>query len=125
LPEDPTDDSDIAIIAVLLADGSDFVKSKRWVEPKDLTRKFRLPIVRSISWSKLAKTRVRVGGWGWKSTVLKDIRFPSTFELLLARSEKVVKFMIPTPTVPTVGANWRGLTRQIWQTSGLNACPYR
>jgi hypothetical protein len=29
LPEDPTDDSDIAIIAVLLADGSDFVESKR------------------------------------------------------------------------------------------------
>jgi hypothetical protein len=46
--EEPTDDSDIAIVAVLLADGSDFVKSERQIEPKDLTRKFRLLIVRSI-----------------------------------------------------------------------------
>jgi hypothetical protein len=44
--------------------------------------------VRSISWSKLAKTRVRVGGWGWKFTVPKDIWFPSTFGLLLDKSEK-------------------------------------
>jgi hypothetical protein len=27
------------------------------------------------------------------------------FELLLARIKKVVEFMIPTPRVPTVGAN--------------------
>jgi hypothetical protein len=37
--------------------------------------------------------------------VPKDIWFPSTFELLLAESEKVVEFMTPTPKVPTVGAN--------------------
>jgi hypothetical protein len=27
------------------------------------------------------------------------------FELLLAESEKAVEYMIPTPRVPTVGAN--------------------
>jgi hypothetical protein len=36
--------------------------------------------------------------------VPKDIWFPSTFELLLARSEKAVEFIILTPRVPTVGA---------------------
>jgi hypothetical protein len=29
--------------------------------------------------------------------------------LLLAKSGKAVEFMMPTPGVPTVGANWRGL----------------
>jgi hypothetical protein len=33
--------------------------------------------------------------------------------LLLAGSKKAIKFMIPTPKLPTVGANWRGLTRQM------------
>jgi hypothetical protein len=37
--------------------------------------------------------------------VPKDIWFPSTFELLLARSEKAVEFIVPMPRVPTVGAN--------------------
>jgi hypothetical protein len=37
--------------------------------------------------------------------VPKDIWFPSTFELLLAENEKAVEFMIPTPKLPTVGAN--------------------
>jgi hypothetical protein len=37
--------------------------------------------------------------------VPKDIWFLSTSELLLAKSEKAVEFMIPTPRVPTVGAN--------------------
>jgi hypothetical protein len=37
--------------------------------------------------------------------VPKDIWFPSTFGLLLAKSEKAVEFMTPTPKVPTVGAN--------------------
>jgi hypothetical protein len=35
--EEPTDDSDTAIVTVLLADGSDFVESKRRIEPKDPT----------------------------------------------------------------------------------------
>jgi hypothetical protein len=35
--EEPTDDSDIAIVAVLLADGSDFVEFERRIEPKDPT----------------------------------------------------------------------------------------
>jgi hypothetical protein len=47
--EEPTDDSDIAIVAIFPADGSDFVESERRVEPKEPTRKFRLPIVRSVS----------------------------------------------------------------------------
>jgi hypothetical protein len=47
--EEPTDDSYIAIVAVFPADGSNFVESERRVEPKEPTRKFRLPIVRSIS----------------------------------------------------------------------------
>jgi hypothetical protein len=37
--------------------------------------------------------------------VPKDIWFQSTFELLLAKSKKAIEFMIPTPRVPTVGAN--------------------
>jgi hypothetical protein len=37
--------------------------------------------------------------------LLKDIWFPLTFELLLARSEKAIEFMIPTPRVPTISAN--------------------
>jgi hypothetical protein len=37
--------------------------------------------------------------------VLKDIWFPSTSGLLLAKREKAVEFMIPTPLVPMVDAN--------------------
>jgi hypothetical protein len=33
----------------------------------------KLPIVRSISWSKLAKTGARFGGCGWKSMAPKVI----------------------------------------------------
>jgi hypothetical protein len=47
--EEPTDDPDIAIVLILLADGSRFAGSERRVEPEDRTRKFRLPIVSSIS----------------------------------------------------------------------------
>jgi hypothetical protein len=46
--EEPTDDSDISIIAVFPADGSDFVGSERRIDPKEPTRKLRLPIVRSV-----------------------------------------------------------------------------
>jgi hypothetical protein len=35
--EEPTDDSDIAIVTVFSADGSDFVESERRVEPKEPT----------------------------------------------------------------------------------------
>jgi hypothetical protein len=79
--EEPTDDSDLATVLVSLADRSGFIGSERRIEPKDPMQKFRLPIVSSISW------------------------FPSISGLLLARSEKAVEFMIPTPRVPTVGAN--------------------
>jgi hypothetical protein len=37
--------------------------------------------------------------------VPKDIWFPLVFELLLAESKKTIKFMIPMPKIPTVGAN--------------------
>jgi hypothetical protein len=47
--EEPTDDSDIAADAVFSAEGPDFVGSKRRIVPKDLTRKLRLQIVKSIS----------------------------------------------------------------------------
>jgi hypothetical protein len=87
--EEPTDDPDIVILSALLADGPDFAGSKRQVEPEGPTEKLKLPIVSSISW------------------------LSSTSGLLLAKSEKPVEFMIPTPRVPTVGANGRGLTRQM------------
>jgi hypothetical protein len=79
--EEPTNNPDIAIVLISLADGSSFAVSERRVKPKDLTQKFRLPIVSSISW------------------------FSSTFGLLLAKRKKAIEFMIPTPLVPTVGAN--------------------
>jgi hypothetical protein len=69
------------IVLVLLADGSSFARSERRVETKNPMQKLRLPIVNSIFW------------------------FLSTSELLLAKSEKAVEFMIPTPLVSTVGAN--------------------
>jgi hypothetical protein len=47
--EEPTDDSDIAGVLASLADGSGETGPQRRIEPKDLTRKFRLPIVRSMS----------------------------------------------------------------------------
>jgi hypothetical protein len=43
--EEPTNDSDTVIVLVLLADGSE-----GRIEPKDPMQKFRLPIIRSISW---------------------------------------------------------------------------
>jgi hypothetical protein len=37
--------------------------------------------------------------------VPKGIWFSSTSDLLLAESDKAIKFLIPTPRVPMVGAN--------------------
>jgi hypothetical protein len=79
--EEPTDDPDLAVTSGLLVDGPDFAGPKRQVEPEGPTYKLRLPNVNSIFW------------------------FSSTSGLLLAKSEKSVEFMIPTPRVPTVGAN--------------------
>jgi hypothetical protein len=79
--EEPTDDPDIVIVLVLLADGSGFAGSERRVKLENPTQKLRLLIVNSIFW------------------------FSSTSELLLAKSEKAIEFMIPTPPVPMVGAN--------------------
>jgi hypothetical protein len=47
--DEPTDISGVAAIAVLPVDGPDFIGSKRRTEPRDLTRKLKLLIVRSIS----------------------------------------------------------------------------
>jgi hypothetical protein len=69
------------IVLVLLADGSSFVGSEGRIEPESPTQKLKLPIVNSIFW------------------------LSSTSELLLAKSKKAVEFMIPTPRIPTVGAN--------------------
>jgi hypothetical protein len=79
--EEPTDDRDTVIVLVFLANGSGSAGSVRRVELENPTQKLRLPIVNSIFW------------------------FSLTSELLLAKSEKAVKSMIPTPLVPTVGAN--------------------
>jgi hypothetical protein len=79
--EEPTDDLDIVIVLILLADESSFVGSEGRIEPKSPTQKLSLPIVNSIFW------------------------FSSTSKLLLAKSKKAIEFMIPTPLVPTVGAS--------------------
>jgi hypothetical protein len=69
------------IVFFLLADGSSFAGSERRIELENPTQKLRLSIVKSIFW------------------------FSSTFELMLAKREKAVEFMISTPRVPPVGAN--------------------
>jgi hypothetical protein len=38
---------------------------------------------------------------------------------LLAESEKAIEFMMPTPRVPTVGANWRGVNSTNVLNEGL------
>jgi hypothetical protein len=47
--EELSDDSGIVFVSDLLADGPGFAGSERRIEPSDPTRKFRLPIVKSIS----------------------------------------------------------------------------
>jgi hypothetical protein len=74
--EEPSDDSNISSVLGLLADGSGFVESERRDEPDGPMKMLKFPIVNSISW------------------------LPSSSELLLAKSEKAVEFMIPTPSSP-------------------------
>jgi hypothetical protein len=62
--DEPTKVSVVATIVVVPADEPDFIGSERRIEPRDLTQKLKLPIIRSISWSKFAKTVARVGGCG-------------------------------------------------------------
>jgi hypothetical protein len=47
--EEPTDDSNIANVVVFPADGPDSVGSEGRIEPKEPTRKFKLPNIKSIS----------------------------------------------------------------------------
>jgi hypothetical protein len=47
--DETTKVSEVAAIAVFLADGPEFIGSERRTEPRDPTRKLKLPIVRSIS----------------------------------------------------------------------------
>jgi hypothetical protein len=49
LLDEPTEDSEVVAIAVFPADGPEFIGSERRTEPRDPTRKLKLPIVRSIS----------------------------------------------------------------------------
>jgi hypothetical protein len=49
LLEEPSNYSSIVSILDLLADGPSFARSERRIKPNDLTQKFRLPNVRSIS----------------------------------------------------------------------------
>jgi hypothetical protein len=81
LLEEPTDDPDIVTVLILLVNGSGFIGSEGRIVPESPTQKLRLPIVNSIFW------------------------FLSTSELLLAKSEKAIEFMIPMPRVPTVDTN--------------------
>jgi hypothetical protein len=60
--EKPVNDFDMAIVAVVLADGSNFIGSVRQIDPIELTQNFRLPIVRSTFCSNPAKIGARVGG---------------------------------------------------------------
>jgi hypothetical protein len=79
--EELSEYSIIATVSGSLADGSGFAGSERRVEPEGPMKMLRLPIVTSISW------------------------FSSVPALLLAKSEKAIEFMIPTPAIPTVGVN--------------------
>jgi hypothetical protein len=47
--EEPSDYYDIISVLDLLADGPGFAESERRIKPSDPMRKFRLPIVKSIS----------------------------------------------------------------------------
>jgi hypothetical protein len=74
--EEPSDDYNVSSVSGLLTDGSGLVESERRDEPDGPMRMLTLPIVSSIFW------------------------LPSSSELLLAKSEKAVEFMIPTPSSP-------------------------
>jgi hypothetical protein len=101
----PMESSSVTADAVFPADGPEGIRSERQREHRDPTQKLRLPIVKSISWSRFAKTRARVGGCGQKSTVPKVIWFSPIFELLFDESKIIVKSITPTPKVPTIGAS--------------------
>jgi hypothetical protein len=49
LLDDPTDVSEVIVIAGFPADGPEFIGFERWIEPRDPMRKLKLLIVRSIS----------------------------------------------------------------------------
>jgi hypothetical protein len=60
----PMESSGVAADAVFPAHGPEGIRSERRRERRDPTRKLRLPIVRSIFWSRFAKTGAKVGGCG-------------------------------------------------------------
>jgi hypothetical protein len=105
LLEEPTEVSDVAVAAVLVADGSEEIESERRRDPRDPMQKLRLSIVRSIYWSRVVKTGTRVGGCGRKSIVPNRIWLPSIVELLCDEGENAVESMNLMPKLPTVGAN--------------------
>jgi hypothetical protein len=85
--------------------------------------------------------RPRRENWGFRSSdqsLVQDLRRPrlgwegvlknrwhqhrSSFNqssLFLGVGEKTVKLMIPTPKVPTVGANWQGITSTMYMDERL------
>jgi hypothetical protein len=90
--EEPTEDSEVATAAVLLADGPKKIGSKRQRQPRDSTQKLKLPIVRSISRSRFAKNGTRVGGC-------------QSSNCTVDKGKKAIDSMTLAPKIPTVGAN--------------------
>jgi hypothetical protein len=69
--EEPTEVSEGAVVVVLWADELKEIGSERQRVPKDPTWKLKLSIARFISWLRFPKIRIRVGGFGRKSTETK------------------------------------------------------
>jgi hypothetical protein len=67
--------------------------------------KLRLPIVRSISRSKLTAAGRWAGGCGRRSMELKQNWPPRILESSLDEEEKTAGIMTPAPSIPTDGAN--------------------
>jgi hypothetical protein len=91
--------------ATTLTNGPDKVEFERREDPLDSTRKFRLPIVRSIPWSRVLKTKRRADGCGRKLMEPNLISLSLIVELLLGGTENIADSMTPAPKLPIDGAN--------------------
>jgi hypothetical protein len=103
--DEPTKDVDIVVDAELSTDGPEQIGSDRRVEPLDPMQKLRLPIVRSIPWSRMLKTGIWAGGCGRKSMEPNRIWPPMIVELLLGEAERATESMTPMPRFSTDRAN--------------------
>jgi hypothetical protein len=61
---EPTDDVNVADGMELTADGPEQIGSERQKVPCDPKRKLKLPIIRSVPWSRLSLAGSRAGGCG-------------------------------------------------------------